>query len=209
MQSMPQDDAKAPPVIKVLHLEDNAVDGELVQELLRDSELHCEITRVSSRAEFESCLEDPRWHVILADLMLPAFDGLTALRITKQICPATPFLFVTGTMGEENAIESLKNGATDYVLKQNMARLAPAVRRALKEREETLRRMKAESDLQKSERQLRIQLHQYALRLEELEALQKLTIGRELKMIELKQEIRALKEGDVAVPEAQAASEPS
>jgi PAS domain S-box-containing protein len=94
--------------------------------------------------------------LILADYALPAFDGFAALTIAHQLCPDIPFIFVTGIIGEDIAVETLKRGATDYVLKQRMERLVPSVRRALKEGEERTRRHKAEADLTQSEEQLRL-----------------------------------------------------
>lgn len=139
--------------IRVLHLEDNPLDIELIAELLRDAGLECAIEAVRTRQEFQKSLEG-RWDIILADFGLPGFDGLSALAIARELQPTTPFIFVTGTMGEDNAVESLKHGATDYVLKQNLARLAPAVKRALKERTETLRRLDAEAKLKESRDEL-------------------------------------------------------
>lgn len=163
MQTLLKYELKESSVIRILHLEDNSLDSELVRELLDESGLMCDITNVHTRAEFEACLETQAWHVILSDFALPSFDGLSALETAKELCPSTPFIFVTGTMGEENAIESLKNGATDYVLKQNLVRLAPAVRRALKERAETLHRMQAEHELHKSQEQIRFLAYHDAL----------------------------------------------
>jgi signal transduction histidine kinase len=93
--------------------------------------------------------------MILSDYALPAFDGYAALAIAKEKVPNIPFIFVTGTMGEEVAIETLKNGATDYVLKTRLARLGPAVQRALRESAERYERQRAEEKLRKSLDQLR------------------------------------------------------
>lgn len=143
------------PSIRVLHLEDNQLDVELISELLRESGLHCAIETVHTRDGFQSHLQHRQnWDIILADFGLPGFDGLSALAIARELRPNTPFIFVTGTMGEDNAVESLKHGATDYVLKQNLARLAPAVNRALKERAETLRRLDVEAKLKESRDEL-------------------------------------------------------
>jgi diguanylate cyclase (GGDEF)-like protein len=78
-------------------------------------------------------LQNRKWDIILADLALPNFDGLSALAIAQELCPGTPFIFVSGAMGEDVAVESLKSGAVDFVLKHDMKRLCPAVRRALYE----------------------------------------------------------------------------
>ena len=94
--------------------------------------------------------------MILADYSLPSFDGFAALTIAHQLCPDIPFIFVTGVMGEDIAVETLKRGATDYVLKQKMERFGPAVRRALSESVERKRRRRAEAELTQSEEQLRL-----------------------------------------------------
>lgn len=132
-------------------LEDNALDAELAQELLEADHIVCEITRVQTRAEFVAALNEPALNIILADYMLPSFDGLTALSLARDMRPDIPFIFVSGTLGEEVAIEALKIGATDYVVKSRLARLAPSVRRALREASERLKRKEAEEALRQSE----------------------------------------------------------
>lgn len=89
--------------------------------------------------------------VILADYTLPSFDGLSALRVAKSVCPEVPFLFVSGTLGEEVAIEALRTGATDYILKTGLAKLVPAVLRALREASEIAERKQADEKLRRSE----------------------------------------------------------
>lgn len=108
-------------------LEDNPTDAELAQELLEADQLVCEVTRVQTRAEFLTGLESDRIGLILADYMLPSFDGISALKLALNARPDLPFIFVSGTFGEEVAIESLKIGATDYVLKTRLSRLVPCV----------------------------------------------------------------------------------
>jgi diguanylate cyclase (GGDEF)-like protein len=163
VQTLLKYELKESSVLRILHLEDNGLDVQLVRDLLDESGLKCDITNVDTRGAFQDCLRTQTWHVILSDFALPTFDGVAALETAKEICPSTPFIFVTGTMGEENAVESLKNGATDYVLKQNLARLAPAVRRALKERADTLHRLQAEHELHKSQEQIRFLAYHDAL----------------------------------------------
>jgi diguanylate cyclase (GGDEF)-like protein len=141
--------------VRILHLEDDGADRELVALMLREAGLDCKITAVDNRTEFARALEHEVWDIILSDFALPVFDGLQALEIAVRMCPNTPFIFVTGTMGEDIAVESLKSGATDYVLKQNISRLESAIRRALAERAERLRRQQAEEKLAESEAQLR------------------------------------------------------
>src|SRR5580692_7892880 len=149
--------------IRVLHLEDSPLDQELVKQLLDDANLKCEITEVHTRSAFEEKVRGGNFDLILSDYSLPAFDGFSALKIAKKVCPTTPFIFVTGTLGEDNAVESLKHGATDYVLKQKLARLGTAVQRALRERDETLRRHQAEARLKESEEELRFLAYHDAL----------------------------------------------
>jgi len=127
--------------LHVLHIEDSPEDYELIQQLLLSNGIACEMSRVETRAEVFDALEHSTVDLILSDCKLPNFSGLQALEIAQALKPEVPFVFLSGTIGEETAIESLRNGATDYVLKNRLSRLVPAVRRALEEAEErTLRR---------------------------------------------------------------------
>jgi two-component system, cell cycle sensor histidine kinase and response regulator CckA len=122
--------------LNILHIEDSKEDSELIRRLLIDNDLPCELTRIETRPEVFDELEKNTYDLILADCKLPSFSGLRALEIAHALKPEIPFVFVSGTIGEETAIESLRNGATDYVLKDRLSRLVPAVRRALAEAEE-------------------------------------------------------------------------
>jgi PAS domain S-box-containing protein len=146
----------AQPILRILHLEDSPEDAELQYEFLKTEGFEVESIRVQNRQEFVSALEQGHFDIILADNSMPGFDGLSALAIAKEKAPSLPFVFVSGTLGEEVAIESLKNGATDYVLKQRLARLAPVVRRALQETEIRNERQKALEALRESEMRYRI-----------------------------------------------------
>jgi signal transduction histidine kinase len=141
--------------IHILMVEDEAADAELSRLALRRGGFHFTLVRVQTEEDFLRELADHRPDVILSDYSLPAFDGYAALRIAKEKCPEIPFIFVTGTMGEEVAIETLKNGATDYVLKTRLTRLAPSVHRALREAQERIDRQRAEDQLRESHKQLR------------------------------------------------------
>lgn len=141
--------------LRILLLEDNAPHAELVEHFLRESGLQFSLVRVETREGFETQLEERVPDMILSDYALPSFDGYAALEIAKRRAPNTPFIFVTGTMGEEVAIETLKNGATDYVLKTRLGRLGPAVQRALRESAERRERQRAEDKLRRSLDQLR------------------------------------------------------
>src|ERR1051325_6240543 len=149
-------------------LEDNPADAELNELTLRDGGLGFVIRRVERKVDFVRALEECPPDLILSDYALPTFDGLAALAIAREKCPDVPFLFVTGTMGEEVAIETLKNGATDYVLKTRLSRLVPPVHRALREAQERADRRRAERQLRESHDQLRaLSAHLQTVREEE------------------------------------------
>jgi PAS domain S-box-containing protein len=137
--------------LRILSLEDDAHDAELIQELLEAEGIACQLFRVDSQSAFSASLEQGEIDLILADYTLPAFDGLSALRQTMTVRPEVPFIFVTGTLGEEVAIEALKVGATDYVLKTRLSRLVPSVLRALREAKERTERKQTEKALRRSE----------------------------------------------------------
>jgi PAS domain S-box-containing protein len=131
--------------LRIIHLEDNSQDQELVQSLLERDGLVCEVQQVETRGSFEAALDRGECDLIISDFTLPSYDGMSALNLARQKRPEIPYLFVSGTLGEEQAIESLKSGATDYVLKHHLDRLVPAVRRALREADERTQRRKAEA----------------------------------------------------------------
>ena len=137
--------------LRILLLEDDSTDAELIQELLEADGLVFEMTCVQTRAEFVEALDDDAIDLILADYQLPSFDGLSALKLALHARPDLPFIFVSGTLGEEVAIEALKIGATDYVLKTRLSRLVPSVQRALREAEQRAERQSTERALHRSE----------------------------------------------------------
>ena len=136
-------------------VEDDAADAALIVHALRKDGLGFSIERVETGDDFVQALDDDAPDLILSDYALPTFDGYSALAIAQQKHPEVPFIFVTGTMGEEVAIETLKNGATDYVLKMRLSRLGPAVHRALREARERADRKRAVEQLRQSHEQLR------------------------------------------------------
>src|SRR5882724_4888525 len=140
--------------LRILHLEDNPHDAELIQAVLEAEGIVCQVTRVDTQADFFASLEQVGFDIILADYTLPSFDGLSALKITLEKCPDVPFIFVSGTLGEEVAIEALKIGATDYILKQRLSRIVPSVLRALREAKERGERKRAEALLSEEKRLL-------------------------------------------------------
>jgi PAS domain S-box-containing protein len=140
--------------LQILSLEDDPNDAELIQELLEADGLTCEVTRVETESGFLGVVESCHLDLILADYSLPSFDGLSALNLAKGRCPDVPFIFVSGTLGEEVSIEALKIGATDYVLKTRLSRLVPSVRRALREARERVELKRAQKAHRRSEEYL-------------------------------------------------------
>jgi two-component system cell cycle sensor histidine kinase/response regulator CckA len=141
--------AQAEP-LRILHLEDDPNDTEILTMLLADEAIPAEVHRVETRKDFEAALEKDDWNVIVSDFSLPSFDGLKALGITRQKFGDMPFILFSGTIGEETAIECLKRGATDYVLKQRPARLVAAMRSILNAAEDRERHKKFEEELKRS-----------------------------------------------------------
>ncbi|MDQ5910464.1 MAG: hypothetical protein QG599_2560 [Pseudomonadota bacterium] len=133
--------------LNILYLEDNPQDVELVKALLLADDLSCTVISVESSATFVAALKRNDIDLIISDYSLPGFNGLAALKIASETMPETPFILFSGTLGEDAAIESLRNGATDYVLKHRFKRLVPAVRRALIQAQERRERRRAEETL--------------------------------------------------------------
>jgi len=141
--------------LRLLHLEDDPVDAELIATTLMESNIPCQAQLVDTRQAFVAALKEGRMDLILADYSIPGFDGMTALTLARQHCPDVPFLFVSATIGEELAIDAMHQGATDYVLKQRLGRLVPSVQRALRELDDRAERKRAEEALRQSEKQFR------------------------------------------------------
>jgi PAS domain S-box-containing protein len=137
--------------LRVLHLEDDIRDTELVQDTLEADGITSQVRRVETETDFLAALDEGGFEIILADYALPSFDGLSALKIAQQRSPDVPFIFVSGTGGEDVAIEALKSGATDYVVKTGLPRLVPSVKRALREARERTERSHAEKTLRRTE----------------------------------------------------------
>lgn len=164
--------------LKVLFLEDSLQDFEIVSEHLINSGFNLNINLVKNGEDFESALNNHKFDIILADFKLPGFDAFGALKLHAEKCPDIPFICVSGSIGEEQAVELLKQGATDYVLKDRLGRLSFAVVRALNE-------VKRQKNLKTAEETL-------VRKAKELQTFYELTVGRELKMVELKKEINDL-----------------
>jgi len=153
--------------LRILHLEDSQSDSELAREHLAIDGIACTMRRVETREEFSAALNACDFDLIFADYELPGFDGLSAFAMARRQCPDIPFIILTGKMGEELAIESLKTGVTDYVLKHRLSRLAPAVNRALRELLERGRRRVAEAELLQYQEHLEDLVRRRTMELEE------------------------------------------
>ena len=136
-------------------LEDNPIDAEIVTTTLKNSHIDFSATLVDNRADFIAAMEREHVDLVLADYSLPDFDGLSAIALVQSYDPEIPCILVSGVLGEERAIEALKSGATDYVLKGRLERLEPALTRAIQEREERLRFQATADALQQSEERFR------------------------------------------------------
>ena len=136
--------------LKIIHVEDSATDSELIIRQLKTGAWQCEVNRVETEGELLRALDTGGCDLILSDCTLPQFHGLEALRIAHGHSPEIPFIFVSGTIGEEVAIKTLQEGATDYILKDRLARLVPAVQRALDEAASRKVRAEAEGQLRQA-----------------------------------------------------------
>jgi hypothetical protein len=134
--------------LRIVHLEDDLFDRELVERVLRQDGIDCTIVAAPTRRTFEEALAE-RPDLILSDMSLPGFDGISAQQMALRQWPLVPFLYVSGSMGEEAALERLRDGATDYVLKHRLEKLPTAVRRAIREAEDRRERETAESALRR------------------------------------------------------------
>lgn len=140
--------------LKILILEDVQFDAELMEYEMRREGVNFISKRVETEEDFTRELSDMNPDIILVDHSLPHFDGISALEIVQDRSPDTPFIFVSGKIGDEFAVDVLKKGATDYVFKNNLTKLVPSIERALNERLEFLEREKAEKELKKAYTQM-------------------------------------------------------
>jgi two-component system cell cycle sensor histidine kinase/response regulator CckA len=141
--------------LRLLHLEDSQADVDLVATSLRAAGIPCRSHRVDTKQAFLKALQQGGFDLILADYAVPAFDGAAALALAHRLCPDVPFIFVSGTLVEESAIDMMHRGATDYIFKQRLGRLVPSVQRILREMDERAERKRAEEALRISEKQFR------------------------------------------------------
>lgn len=149
-----------PSPIRILHLDDNPGDARLVAFALEveQGKFPTAVHYVQTKEEYLAALAARDFDLILSDYRMPAYDGDQALQAAREICPDIPFIMVTGELGEERAIETLRHGATDYVLKDRILRLIPAIKRALVEAERERRSKQADRALRESEDRVRRKL---------------------------------------------------
>ena len=173
------------PDLRILNLEDNVNDAELNLAMLSARWPACSLTRVDNRGDFLVALAAGNFDLILSDFTMPDFGGSEALALARQERPEIPFLFVSGTIGEDTAIEALKSGATDYILKHRLMRLIPAVDRALRE-------VKQVAECQKAEEAMRQSEHKYRELFESLEDAAFLTDEESGKIIDVNRRAQTL-----------------
>jgi len=137
--------------LRILHVEDDPTDAELLRRMLQSEGIDCSINCVRTQDSFQAALDSGAFDLIVSDFTLPRFDGLSALRMAQTQWPDKPFIFVSGTMGEEAAVESLRQGAVDYVLKDRMFRLPAAVRRCMEDAVARVERRRMEKQLHERE----------------------------------------------------------
>jgi len=145
----------SPPPIRILHLEDDSRDAELVHARLEADGLNCDVVRVDNRERFAAELSGRPFHVILCDYNLRGYDGISALKLARDKQPDAPVMLLSGSLGEEDAVKCLQHGATDYLIKQRLERLPAAVKRALQEAEHQRKSRQAEEELRDSEERFR------------------------------------------------------
>lgn len=163
--------------LRLLHLEDSELDHQLMVAHLRRDGLLAETTRVDSEAAFLQALEaDPPWDVVVSDYNLPGFSGLVALDLIKASGKMIPFILVSGEIGEDTAVEAMRNGASDYLLKNNLTRLAPALLHAVETHELVLARQRADRELGESKQRV----HELVQHLQTSVELERAAIAREI-----------------------------
>jgi len=185
--------------LKILILEDVEFDAELIVHEMRREGIDFISMRVETEEEYVNALEDFSPDVVLVDHSLPQFDGVTALEILKEKTPDTPLIFVSGKIGDEFAVDVLKKGAADYVFKNNLSKLVPAIERALKERSELLERRKAEEKLKSAYKDMEVRIQN---RTRELSQINQRLLGEiaERKLVEEALN-KSIKEKDVLLKE--------
>lgn len=163
------------PSLRLLHVEDSELDHQLAMAHLQRGGLHFNTRRVESRAEFEAALAEP-WDAVVSDFNLPGFSGVEALALLRERDPITPFVLVSGEIGEEVAVAAMRSGASDYLLKNNLARLAPALEHAIEASRTQRARLRADRELELS----KLRLSELAQHLQTSVEMERAAIAREI-----------------------------
>jgi PAS domain S-box-containing protein len=142
--------------LNILHLEDSLLDAEIIQSKIANEGIDYNIVVVKDRESYYEQIVSKKYNLILCDYSIPSYSGIEALTLAKNILPEVPFIFCSGTIGEERAVDALKLGATDYILKDRLSRLCPAIKRAINETKEKNERKHVEEELVKSEERFRL-----------------------------------------------------
>ena len=140
--------------IQILHLEDSPFDAAFILDQLEDGELACAVTHAMNKADFEAAVLSRRFDIMLCDFHVPGYSGFDALEFAKAHQPEVPVIILSGALDDEQAVQSLKHGATDYILKERLARLVPAIRRALDEADDQIIKAAAENRIREQARLL-------------------------------------------------------
>ena len=140
--------------IKILHLEDSYKDSELIKSIIENGGIEFDYFLTDNETDYVNVLANENIDLIIADYSLPDYDGYEAFKVSKELYPDIPFIFVSGTIGEDTAVNAMVNGAVDYVLKNNLARLVPAMKRSLRQAENEHKRKQAEEELMESRKNL-------------------------------------------------------
>jgi signal transduction histidine kinase len=167
--------ARAPRRLRVLHLEDSEVDHQLLVAHLRRAGVNASVLRVEDRAGFMAALRE-RWDVVLSDYNLPGFSGLEALELLHRHKPSLPFILVSGEIGEDTAVQAMRHGAQDYLLKNNLTRLVPALTQAIEASESRRAKQAADEELARS----RNRLSELAQHLQTSVEMERAAIAREI-----------------------------
>jgi signal transduction histidine kinase len=150
-------------IIRILHLEDSIKDSELIHSLIEGGSISYEYFLTDNEKDYLKILETENIDLILSDYSLPDYDGNEALKVAREKYPLVPFIFVSGAMGEDRAINAMLNGATDYVLKNKLERLVPAIKRAMHEHELEVKRKQSEVNLKEKNQQIEAQNELYII----------------------------------------------